>query len=110
MLRSIGLARKIKFRRTGKPSFATLRAMKKLRGTKLDPFGYAEVRQIEREMIPEYERALDTLVAGLTVDRLAEATTIAGLPDQVRGYEDVKLPRARAYRSELATHLAAYGA
>src|SRR5690606_15816125 len=64
MLRSLGLDRKVKFRRTGEPSFKTLRAMKRLRGTKLDPFGYHEVRVLERAMIPEYEGAVDELMAG----------------------------------------------
>lgn len=108
MLRSLGLDRKIKFRRTGEPSFKALRAMKRLRGTKLDPFGYHEVRVLEREMIPEYERAVDELLAGLTKPKLAEAVAIAELPDQVRGYEHIKLERATAYRAELASRLARY--
>ena len=107
-LRSVGLDRKLKFGRTGEPSFRALRAMKRLRGTKLDPFGYAEVRRTEREMIPEYERAVDTLVDTLTADRLDAAVAIAELPDQVRGYEHIKLRRAATYRRELAQHLARY--
>ena len=107
-LRAMGVDRKLRFRRTGPPSFAALRAMKRLRGTKLDPFGRAEVRRIERAMIPEYESAIDRLVDGLDSDRLDEAVAIASLPDQVRGYEDLKLERARAYRSELATRLLSY--
>ncbi len=108
MLRSLGLDRKVKFRRTGEPSFKTLRSMKRLRGTKLDPFGYHEVRVLEREMIPEYESAVDELLAGLSRAKLAEAVAIAELPDQVRGYEQLKLDRAAKYRSELASRLARY--
>ena len=33
--------------------------MKRLRGTLADPFRWAEVRRLERAMIPEYEEALD---------------------------------------------------
>ena len=33
------------------------------------------------------------------------ATEIAALPDQVRGYEDLKLRRAAAYRSNLADRM-----
>jgi indolepyruvate ferredoxin oxidoreductase len=105
-LRSMGVDRKLKFRHTAGPSFRALRAMKRLRGTPLDPFGRARVRKVERAMVPEYESALDTVVAGLTVDRLAEAVEIASLPDQVRGYEDLKLRRAETYRAELARRLA----
>jgi indolepyruvate ferredoxin oxidoreductase len=107
-LRSVGLDRKLKFGRTGEPSFRALRAMKKVRGTKLDPFGRAEVRRVERAMIPEYEQAVDAVLAGLTAERLDEAVAIASLPDQVRGYEDIKLRRAETYRRELANRLAAY--
>ena len=107
-LRSLGLDRKLKFRRTGEPSFRALRAMKRLRHTRLDPFGRAEVRRVEREMIPEYEQAVDTVVAGLSPERIDAAVTIAELPDQVRGYEHIKLDRAVTYRRELAHHLARY--
>jgi indolepyruvate ferredoxin oxidoreductase len=109
MLRSLGLDRKIKFRRTGEPSFKVLRAMKRLRGTKADPFGYAEVRRVEREMIPEYERALDALVERLDAGNLDDAVAIASLPDQVRGYEHIKLARAVTYRAELADRVARFG-
>jgi indolepyruvate ferredoxin oxidoreductase len=105
VLRQIGIDRKLEFKRSGEPSFKALRAMKKLRGTKLDPFGRAEVRRVERAMIPEFEQALDTIVAKLSADNLDEAVAIASLPDQVRGYEDIKLRRAGQYRTELAERL-----
>ncbi len=105
MLRALGLDRKLKFRRSGEPSFVALRALKRVRGTKLDPFGYAEVRRVERAMIPEYERAIERLLAGLTPVNLAEAIAIASLPDRVRGYEHIKLERAAAYRAELAERI-----
>ncbi len=108
-LRSMGMDRKIKFRRSGPPSFMALRSMKKLRGTMADPFGRAEVRKVERAMIPEYEQAIDTLIAQLTPGNLDEATAIASLPDQVRGYEHLKLARAATYRTQLAERLAEFG-
>ncbi len=108
MLRAMGMDRKLKFRRTGEPSFVALRAMKRLRGTKLDPFGFGDVRRTERAMIPEFERALDALVATLSPENLAEAVAIANLPDQVRGYEHIKMARATAYRAELAERVQAF--
>ena len=108
MLRALGMTRKLRLGRSGAPAFAALRAMKRLRGTAADPFGRDEVRRVERAMIPEFEAAIDALVAGLTADRLAEAVGIAELPDQVRGYESLKRTRAAAYRAELATRLTAY--
>ena len=108
MLRSLGLDHKIKFRRTGDPAFKALRSMKRLRGTLADPFRWAEVRRLERAMIPEYEKALDTLTERLQPDNLDEAVAIATLPDQVRGYEHIKLDRAKKYRTELAERLKKY--
>ena len=107
-LRSMGMDRKIEFKRTAAPSFRALRAMKKVRGTLADPFRWAEVRKVERAMIPEYESAVDNLTARLTADNIVEATAIASLPDQVRGYEDLKLERATAYRAELAERLSRF--
>ena len=59
-------------------------------------------------MVPEYERAVDRLAARSTPANLDEAVAIAGLPDQVRGYEHIKLARATAYRAELAARLAEF--
>jgi len=107
-LRSMGMGRKIEFERTATPSFTALRAMKKVRGTLADPFRWAEVRKVERAMIPEFESAIDRLITRLTADTLDEATAIASLPDQVRGYEDLKLDRAATYREQLAQRLARF--
>ncbi len=107
-LRSMGVGRKIQFERTATPSFTALRAMRKVRGTLADPFRWAEVRKVERAMIPEFESAVDMLIAHLSAANLDEATAIASLPDQVRGYEDLKLHRAATYRTQLAQRLARF--
>lgn len=108
VLKAMGMDRKIRLGRTAKPAFAALRRMKGLRGHWYDPFGRAEVRRLERAMIPEYTAAVDVLVAGLGATNQAEAIRIAELPDQVRGYEDLKLRRAAAYREQLAAAIADY--
>ena len=56
-------------------------------------------------MIPEYVSEVRTLAKGLSADDLDDAVEVAELPDQVRGYEDLKLRRAAAYREELAKRL-----
>ena len=48
------------------------------------------------------------LAARLDAANLDEAVAIASLPDQVRGYEHIKLRRAAVYRAELAERLAAF--
>ena len=45
------------------------------------------------------------MIEHLTVANLDDAVMIAGLPDQVRGYEHLKLGRAKTYRTELAARL-----
>jgi len=108
MLRALGLKHKIKLGPWARPVLATLARAKRLRGTPADPFRWAEVRRVERAMIPEYEDAVRRLAARLRADNLAEAVEIASLPDQVRGYEHLKLERATRYRQQLRDRLAAF--
>jgi len=70
--------------------FKLLAAMKGLRGTAFDLFGYSEDRKVERRLIAEYETLLDELLAGLTPANHALAVALAGGPDQIRGYGPVK--------------------
>jgi indolepyruvate ferredoxin oxidoreductase len=58
-------------------------------------------------MIPEYVDAVGALNRRLAEDTYDESVEIASLPDQVRGYEDIKLRRATTYRAELARRLRA---
>jgi indolepyruvate ferredoxin oxidoreductase len=109
-LRAVGWKRKIEFGRWSRPAFRVLRAMRRLRGTPFDVFGWAKVRRVERAMVPEYIAAVDTLVAHVTDSTRAEAVAIASLPDTVRGYEHLKLERAAAYRKELAARIARFTA
>jgi indolepyruvate ferredoxin oxidoreductase len=101
ILRALGMKRKISLKATARPAFTVLKAMRKLRGTRLDVFGYAHVRRVERELIAEYREAVEE-----TLDRLGDghvvAVEIAGLPDLVRGYEHIKLANVDRYRERLA--------
>ena len=65
VLRAVGMQRKITLGRWFRPGYRTLRAMRRLRGTRLDPFGVAEVRRVERELVAEYRSLIPTL---LTLD------------------------------------------
>ncbi|MGD9704026.1 MAG: indolepyruvate ferredoxin oxidoreductase family protein [Acidimicrobiia bacterium] len=108
MLRSLGMDRKLRLGRSAGPMLGMLRRAKVLRGHWYDPFGRAEMRRVERAMIPEYRAAVDRLVAGLTPATHADAVAIASLPDRVRGYEHLKLQRALEYREALAAQLEAF--
>ena len=102
MLRAMGLERKLRFRRTARPTFAALRAMRRLRGTRLDPFGMAEVRRVERELVGEYRALVDRALERLTPATHATVAEVAALPDVVRGFEDIKLRNVVRFRDEAA--------
>ncbi len=101
MLRAMGLQRKLKLGPWARPALAGLRSMKRVRGTRLDPFGRAEVRRVERRLVEEYVALVDELLLTLT-SAPERATHVAGLVDVVRGYEGVKLRNVEAYRQALA--------
>jgi indolepyruvate ferredoxin oxidoreductase len=108
VLRSLGMRRKISLGPWFRPAFSTLVAMRRLRGTPFDPFGRTEVRREERALLAEYRDAITRLTESLTADNHALAVEIAGLPDLVRGYEEVKLGNVRAYRARMAELLTAF--
>jgi indolepyruvate ferredoxin oxidoreductase len=101
LLRALGLTRKLKLGAWFDGAFRTLRGMKKLRGTALDPFGRAQVRRVERALPAEYRAMIERLLNGLSPDTYERAVKAARLPDMIRGYEDIKLRNVEAYRAEV---------
>jgi hypothetical protein len=83
-------------------AFRVLVAMRRLRGTPMDPFGRTRVRVAERELIEEYTGLVDHPIGRLSPGTAALAVRLAGLPDGVRGYEDVKMRSIESYRRSLA--------
>lgn len=106
VLRALGMRRKISLGPWFRPAFRLLHALRRLRGTRFDPFGRAEVRKVERELIEDYRRVV--LQAFGTPDR-ARVLALAELPDLVRGYEDVKLANVARYRERQAEVLTPAG-
>lgn len=104
VLRALGMERKIALpQRLAGPVLKGLAKMKPLRGTKWDPFGYAEVRQLERELRDEYERTVLTLAeAAGSAAELDSVYQLAVAADDVRGYEDLKLSSGRELLEKLA--------
>ena len=105
MLRAVGRRRKIDFSSRTEPGLRALRAGKRLRGTGLDPFGRTGLRRLERALAPEFLDAMARVYRSLEANNLDAAVAIAQLPDQVRGYEHLKLRRIAEYRSELTEKL-----
>jgi indolepyruvate ferredoxin oxidoreductase len=102
VLRALGVRHKITLGPWFRPVFSVLYGLRRLRGTRLDVFGYTRVRRLERALIAEYRQVIDAVLGGLTPETLARAVQIAALPDLVRGYEQVKLDSVARYRSQLS--------
>jgi indolepyruvate ferredoxin oxidoreductase len=86
------------------PLLKVLAKGKHLRGTALDPFGYASERRLERQLIDQYEKRIHELCADLSPQKLPLGIDIASVPLSIRGYGHVKLANlamARAREAEL---------
>jgi indolepyruvate ferredoxin oxidoreductase len=106
LLRALGLKKKLKLGAWFRPAFQALYAFRRLRGSPLDPFGYAEVRRVERALVDEYIRQIEAVLRRLAPGSHDAAVALAELPDQIRGYERIKLDNVKRYR-EAATQLLA---
>jgi indolepyruvate ferredoxin oxidoreductase len=91
-------------------AFAALARLKRLRGTRLDPFGWTEERRMERRLIGEYERTVAELLDGLDGHRHALAVEIASIPEDMRGYGHVKEANVKAAKEREARLLAEFRA
>lgn len=96
LLRALGLKRKLKLGRWFTPALRLLRAMRRVRGTPLDPFGYAKVRRVERGLPAEYLELVDVAVAHADDPAALE---LCELPDVIRGYEEIKLRNVALFRT-----------
>jgi indolepyruvate ferredoxin oxidoreductase len=82
-----------------------LAALRKLRGTPLDVFGYTAERRMERRLIAEFEATIDTVIANLRADNIAAATTVLCHYLDIRGYGPVKEEAAAEVRARVAEDL-----
>jgi indolepyruvate ferredoxin oxidoreductase len=85
-------------------AFQALARMKRLRGTRFDPFGRTPERKMERQLIADYEKTLGELLSGLNHENHGLAVQIASIPDAIRGFGPVKerhLADARAKEAAL---------
>ncbi|HLI29216.1 MAG TPA: DUF6537 domain-containing protein, partial [Chloroflexota bacterium] len=92
------------------PALHLLYALRGLRGTPLDVFGRTPHRRLERRLIGWYARLVGEVLARLSPATHAVAVEIATLPDQIRGYEQIKernIEAARRRAAELLERLRA---
>ena len=84
-------------------AFKQLAGFKKLRGSALDIFGKTAERRQERQLIDDYIKLLDLIVARLSPANHGAAVALASVPDEIRGYGHVKeknLAAAKALQAE----------
>tara|TARA_B100000003_G_scaffold124238_1_gene111354 strand:- start:62 stop:3568 length:3507 start_codon:yes stop_codon:yes gene_type:complete len=97
-LRALGMQKKLKVPyRVATPLMKVLAKGKVLRGTKLDIFGYAKVRKLERIMRDRYIEEILHSLESLTDTNFSAILSLAELPDSVRGFEEIKLQKAEAF-------------
>jgi indolepyruvate ferredoxin oxidoreductase len=102
LMRALGMRKKIAFPAPViHPAFHVLRAMRHVRGTPADVFGYTTVRRTERRLADGYEAEVRAVLAGLSAANLSAAVELARLPLAIRGYERIKLAAVERYEAEL---------
>jgi indolepyruvate ferredoxin oxidoreductase len=110
LLRALGLNHKLRLGSWVVPLLKALRAWRHLRRTPLDMFGYARVRRVERQLIGNYRRLIDSLLPALDEVNYPVAVQLAELPDLIRGYENIKLASVDEYHRRVDTLLAKFRA
>ena len=110
VLKALGLKRKIGLGHAAGPAFRMLRAGRHLRGTALDPFGWAEMRRTERALVDEYDGLVSEALGQLHPASAGTVTAMAALADDIRGYEDVKRRNIDRFRGRAAELVAELGA
>ncbi|MFI5314814.1 MAG: indolepyruvate ferredoxin oxidoreductase family protein [Myxococcota bacterium] len=94
VLRALGLRRKLALGSDFEPALHALAALRRLRGTPFDPFGYTRARRLERDLARWYENVLDELCSALSAENRRDAVETASLAQEIRGFESIKEARA----------------
>jgi indolepyruvate ferredoxin oxidoreductase len=84
--------------------FRLLASLRRLRGTRFDPFARSVERRTERQLIGAYEKVLDEMIDRLSPANHAVAVALAALPLEIRGFGHIKeanLVRAKAREAGL---------
>jgi len=103
-LRALGLKKKLRIPyRTALPLMRILAKGKVFRGTPFDLFGHAQVRKAERRIRDEYRKEIIRALKVLTTENYGQVLTMATLPTNVRGFEEIKLRRAENFLEDLTS-------
>ena len=88
--------------------FPLLAAMRRLRGTRLDPFGYQGERRVERQLRADYEQLVAEIADRLDSGNRTAAARLLAYPERIRGFGHVKARSIDAVRQELPALKAAF--
>lgn len=97
-----GRPRKIAFGAWIFPVFKALSALKRLRGTAFDPFGWTRERRMERTLISEYCGLAKAVAERLDDGNMSLALRIAASASEVAGFGPVKEAGAARFRETAA--------
>jgi indolepyruvate ferredoxin oxidoreductase len=100
VFRALGLNRKIKLGSWFDPMFRLMFAMRWLRGRRLDVFGMAKVRRVEKRLPAEYRTLVEGALERMDEANYASIVALCDLPDVIRGYEDIKLANVDLFRQQ----------
>ncbi len=107
-MKAVGYDKKVSIpEAAGRAMFQGLLRTKRLRNTRLDPFGRTEERRTERALIGEYTELVELLITDLDAAGYDTAVEISQLADMVRGFDTVKMANVERYRAAVAERLAA---
>ena len=95
-----GKPRKSSFGPWMKKAFSLLAALKGVRGTVFDVFGYSSERRMEKALLSQYEADLELIGRTLALEKIDAAAALASVPVLIRGYGHVKLASVHKASSE----------
>ena len=107
VLRRLGLSRKLALGAPYQKAFVVLRAMKRLRGTRFDPFGCDRDRRMERALIEEYETLITSALAEGPAD-YRWLVQVAASALEIKGFGPVKEAAVDRWRATVAELRAGY--
>ena len=84
-------------------------ALRRVRGSWLDPFGYTRQRRHERDQASWYRELLAALTRTLTPAGHPRALRLAQSAGAIPGYEQIRLDRETAVRGEIERALEELG-
>jgi indolepyruvate ferredoxin oxidoreductase len=102
-LRRLGVDHKIALGGAwARAAFRGLAALRRVRGTPLDVFGYARHRREERRLADEYAELMAAALSRLTPDTYVATVELARSVAAIRGYEDIKSASIERWRADTA--------